>query len=532
MATTTIEPHEIIGQTTAHDDSGKRPALTSHRFRAPWMLPLAAVLLTIATRTIYLVSNRALFSADEATTGIMVRQILGGHFYTYFAGQHYGGTIEQYLEAFWYIVLRLPVNPLTLRLPLVLISALTCYVTYLTAKRIVGNPRAIIAALLFAVVPWFNIVGTTTSLGFYVAAQFLAIFSIYLALRITDGDSTQLRWGIAFGLCCGLALWTSITTIYLVLPAIVWVAPVAMRKFRLSVSAFAALLLGSAPLWVSTLINHTYPVPQSPINPIGVLQRLGNLFGPIAREYLGLTYAHARGGLAYWLQVLVEVCLIGLFLRASWRHRSGILRVLTLKTEGRDPINLLFLVPVVVVVSYVSSASTWYVGQPRYIMTTYPTFFIAIAYLCPTQLSKVARFVACTVVAGCVALSLGYFVTTTASPTLQQRDATLSRVISVLVADHEHDVYAGYWTAMPLEYLATNRVQVAVCIGAIRFPAIQHSVATHGPPVYIGSSLDGSNGVITRALKSHHLRFRARRIGFVTIYDHLSQGATPRRIGL
>jgi hypothetical protein len=532
MATTTIEPHEITGLTTAHNDSGKRLASTSPGFRAPWMLPLAAVVLTIAVRTIYLVSNRALFSADEATTGIMVRQILGGHFYTYYAGQHYGGTIEQYLEAFWYVVLRLPVNPLTLRLPLVLISALTCYVTYLTAKRIVGNPRAIIAAFLFAIVPWFNIVGTTTSLGFYVAAQFLAIFSIYLALRVTDGHSSQVGWGIAFGLCCGLALWTSITTIYLVLPAIVWVAPVALRQLRLSVSTLAALLLGSAPLWVSTVINHTYPVPQSPTNPIGVLQRLGNLFGPIAREYLGLTYAHARGGLAYWLQILIEVCLIGLFLRACWRHRSGILRVLTLRGEGREPINMLFLIPVVVIVSYASSASTWYVGQPRYVMATYPAFFIAIAYLCPTQFSKAARVAACAVLAGCVALSLGYFVTATASPTLQQRDATLSRVVSVLVADHEQDVYAGYWTAMPLQYLATDRLQVAVCIGAIRFPSIQHAVATHGPPVYVGSSLDGSDGVITRALTSHHLRFRARTIGFVTIYDDLSQGATPRRIGL
>ena len=39
------------------------------------------------------------FNADEATTGIMVRHILDGHGYVFYAGQDYGGALEQYLEA-------------------------------------------------------------------------------------------------------------------------------------------------------------------------------------------------------------------------------------------------------------------------------------------------------------------------------------------------------------------------------------------------------------------------------------------------
>jgi 4-amino-4-deoxy-L-arabinose transferase-like glycosyltransferase len=531
-ALSTLEPDRVSNPTSARIGCEERRTSRSHWIRDPWVSPLVAVVLTIAARIIYLASNRAPFSADEATTGIMVRQILSGKFYTYYAGQHYGGTIEQYLQALTYIVFRLPANPFTLRVPLVLLSGLTCYITYLCARRLVGNPRAAIAALLFAVVPWFNIVGTSNSFGFYVSGQCLAILSVYLAIRVTDRDGGSLWWSLAFGLCCGLALWTSITTIYLVLPAVIWVAPIVLRRFRLSALALLALVVGSAPLWISTLITHTFPAPQAPTNPIGIFQRLGNLFGPVAREFLGLTYEHARGGLPNWLQIVLEAGLIGLFLVAAWKRRSGILRVVTLRSKDRDPADMLFLVPVFVAIGYASSASTWYVGQPRYIMTTYPAFFIAVTCLFPVKVSNAARVGACALLAGWLALTLGFFVTTTASPTLQQRDATLSRVISNLVSEHELDAYADYWTAMPLDYLASSRVQVAVCIGSLRFPSIQRAVAAHGPPVYVGSTLDGSDQIIVHALESHHVHFRARTIGFVTIYDHLSRPASPARIGL
>ena len=78
-----------------------------------------AVLVTAAARLAYLLSPVMQFNADEATTGIMVRRILDGHGYVFYAGQDYGGTLEQYLEAAVYAVFRLPPNELTLRLPLV-----------------------------------------------------------------------------------------------------------------------------------------------------------------------------------------------------------------------------------------------------------------------------------------------------------------------------------------------------------------------------------------------------------------------------
>ena len=98
-----------------------------------------AVLVTAAARLAYLLSPVMQFNADEATTGIMVRRILHGHGYVFYAGQDYGGALEQYLEAAVYAVFRLPQNELTLRLPLVALSLLTCGLVYLVGRDMLGD---------------------------------------------------------------------------------------------------------------------------------------------------------------------------------------------------------------------------------------------------------------------------------------------------------------------------------------------------------------------------------------------------------
>ena len=142
------------------------PAPPRRRTLLPWLVA-AAVLVTAAARVAYLASPVMQFNADEATTGIMVRRILAGHGYVYYAGQEYGGALEQYLEAAVYAVTRLPQNPLTLRLPLVALCCLTCVLVYRVGRDVLGDPaRALVAAALYAVGPWFNVIGTVNSLGF------------------------------------------------------------------------------------------------------------------------------------------------------------------------------------------------------------------------------------------------------------------------------------------------------------------------------------------------------------------------------
>ena len=198
------------------------PAPPRRRTLLPWLVA-AAVLVTAAARVAYLLSPVMQFNADEATTGIMVRRILAGHGYVFYAGQDYGGALEQYLEAAVYAVTRLPQNPLTLRLPLVALCCLTCLLVYRVGRDVLGDPRrALVAAALYAVGPWFNVIGTVTSLGFYAAGQALGMVALWCALRADRG-----RWWLAgTGLAAGLGVWTAATALYLLIPVLVWLLPV------------------------------------------------------------------------------------------------------------------------------------------------------------------------------------------------------------------------------------------------------------------------------------------------------------------
>ena len=61
-------------------------------------------------------------------------------------------------------------------------------------------------------------------------------------------------------------------------------------------------------------------------------------------------------------------------------------------------------------------------------------------------------------------------------------------------------MYAGYWTAMPLQYVAGDRLAVASG-AASRFPAAQAAVAAApAPGVYVGSDHDGTGEGIRAAL--------------------------------
>ena len=86
----------------------------------------------------------------------------------------------------------------------------------------------------------------------------------------------------------------------------------------------------------------------------------------------------------------------------------------------------------------------------------------------------------------------------------------------------------GVW----LQYVAGDRLVVAVCSGVARFPEAQAAVAAAAAPVYVGSDHDGTGDRIRAALTDRHITFRSTRIGFLTVYDRLSVPAGPADLGL
>jgi 4-amino-4-deoxy-L-arabinose transferase-like glycosyltransferase len=498
------------------------PAPPRRRTLLPWLMA-AAVLVTAAARVVYLVSPVMQFNADEATTGIMVRRILAGHGYAFYAGQEYGGALEQYLEAAVYAVTRLPQNPLTLRLPLVALSCVTCVLVYRVGRDVLGDVRrALVAAALYAVGPWFNVIGTVTSFGFYAAGQVLGMVALWCALRADRGR----WWLLGLGLAAGLGTWTAATALYLLIPILVWLLPVLARDLRQWATLAGGFGLGALPLLGSLLVHPALPLPEDPAESSTVLERLGHLVGPMLRQYVGVTYSHTEGGLWVPLQVLAVAGLVAAYLVAVVRRR-GLVDFLRGRLDRRRPGDLLLAVPPVVVVLYAASNATWYTGTPRYLIGTFPLLAIGLAALVPSRPWPVPA----ALVAAAAALSVAFF------PTIQNRDtsaqyAALRQVAAQLAAEGEDRVWAGYWTATPLQYAAGDRITVATASGVRRFPDAQAAVERAPRFVYVGSDLDGTAAAFRAALDRRHVPYRARTFAFLTVFDRLSPSAGRRALDL
>jgi hypothetical protein len=214
-------------------------------------------------------------------------------------------------------------------------------------------------------------------------------------------------------------------------------------------------------------------------------------------------------------------------------RRSGLRDLVRLRVSRRRPADLLLAVPPTVVVLYAASDSTWYIGTPRYLLVTYPLLAVGLAALVPAGGRAASRVATLLVVVLSAVLSLGFFRDlATTQPSTRNRDAVLRQLTDRLVAERETRVYAGYWTAMPLQYVAGDRLVVAVCSGVPRFPEAQAAVAAVAAPVYVGSDHDGTGDRIRAALTDRQITFRSTRIGFLTVYDRLSVPAGPADLGL
>ncbi len=495
---------------------------------------LPAALLCAAARLWYLGGPAVQFNADEATTGLMVREILAGRHYVFYAGQDYGGTLEQYLQAAAYLLVPMPQTAWTLRLPLVALSMVTCVLVQLLAERVLGDrPRAAVAAVLFAVSPWFNVVGSVTALGFYVVGQTLTVAVLYGALRAGQPSAAPRadRWLAGTGLAAGLAVWTSPTALYVLVPAAVWLLPVLGRDARRWAAAVGGAVAGALPLLGWLLRHRTLPIPPEPAEASSVPQRFGNLVEPVLREYVGVAYPHGEGGLWLPLQVAVLVALTGAYAVAVAR-RAGLRDFWRLRVAGRRPADLLLAVPPVVVVLYVASDSTWYTGTPRYLLVTYPVLCVGLAALAPLT-RRAGRVATALAVAAAAVLSFGFFRDQALhQPSTRNRDAVLRQLTDHLVAAGETRVWAGYWTAMPLQYLAGDRLVVGVFAGVPRFPAAQAEVVAGPAPAYVGSDHDGTGERIRAALTDRGIAFRSTRVGLYTVYDRLSAPVRPADLGL
>lgn len=194
--------------------------------------------------------------ADNAVVGLMALHALRGHFYPFYWGQAYMGSIESLVVAPFLAILG--ANDLALSAGLLPWTLLWTLATSAIAAREAGVLACVLALLLCALAPSEVQYYQVTARGGYPETLALGAAIVWLALRLAGdelGKRSALAHGAVLGLVAGLAFWTN----WLVLPFYVGAGAALLAGGRRVlvrpwvVAAAIAFALGSAPFWIENV---------------------------------------------------------------------------------------------------------------------------------------------------------------------------------------------------------------------------------------------------------------------------------------
>lgn len=502
--------------------------------RTTWLLVAGACVLTIVVRVLFLLTPAGGLDGDEAVTGIMAQRMAAGDdLYVFFLGQTYNSAIEQYPQALLFAI-GLPETPLVLRIPQVLMAAVATLLVFLLGRRMLRQPwHAVLAAYLFALGPYFQIWKGARSFGSYSAQLIIGLVALLLATDPRLGERRSLWFGL--GLCTGLTYWLSLSGYYLVLPALLWAAATLWKRLDALATVAAGCAVGFLPIVYSTLTAGAFPIPRPGYQHTTPLDRFENLFDEVGRQFVGVAFINGAPG---WPVGVGRAALWGLTAllvgAVAWRWR-GLLDLATLRQEHRRPSDLLIVCLVLTAVAFVASRYAWFTTEPRYLHTAYPVLVLALVRLIPGERARppLRAVVAVLVTSFVVAPSLTLLVTR-ADDVPGDPEADLREVVDVLTDEGQTEVYANYWTAMPLQFHAGDRLQVGSLIAPERLLDERWAVDADPDPAWVAARGPNSDDVTPMlvALQQAGITFRQRTFGDVSVFDRFSRPVRPWEIGL
>ena len=232
----------------------------------------------------------ALIWFDEATRGLMARDVLRGDFPFFMYGQAFMGAIDGYLHALAFALLDDSVA--TLRTGAVLASLGHVAMVGLLASRIFGSGRWAIAV---ALVPSpFLLKWAGDARLAYGALLVLTPLCLVLAMSAVESRSTASRTRalLVLALVGGLCWWINLLfTAVLAACAVTLV----LRRPRLGWAAVLApstFLLGSAPVWLFAAVHGRLPIVSVPLAPRrAIMEYTGNLLATALPTVIGVPYA-------------------------------------------------------------------------------------------------------------------------------------------------------------------------------------------------------------------------------------------------
>jgi 4-amino-4-deoxy-L-arabinose transferase-like glycosyltransferase len=138
----------------------------------------------------------------------------------------------------------------SMRLPVLLMCALSVWLTFLIARRFLPAPFAAFSALLLAADPIFLLTGTF-DWGPVALQHLLALLMVWATLRANE--TADWRWAAAAGFACGLGIWDKVSFLWILgglLAATLLLARAPAlrlcRNPRLAAAALAGAALGAA----------------------------------------------------------------------------------------------------------------------------------------------------------------------------------------------------------------------------------------------------------------------------------------------
>jgi len=222
-----------------------------NKLRENWLL-IAVVGGAVLLKTVLLALDAVPFNSDEAVVALMARHILQGERPWFFYGQAYMGSLDAYLVAGAFALLRESV--LAVRVVQIALFTAVLLTGYPVALRITGDRRtARLTVLLMAFPPVLLTLYTTVSLGGY--GEALLAGNLLLWWGHCLGHEEANRWGLwlAWGLIGGLGFWAFGLTLVYLAPMALWLLrqqPDHAPRFTLAAMGFA---VGSFPWWLGNL---------------------------------------------------------------------------------------------------------------------------------------------------------------------------------------------------------------------------------------------------------------------------------------
>ncbi len=329
---------------------------------------------------VWILSSHALGTVDmdEAVSGLMARHVFDGDVKVFFWGQSYGGTQEAFATGALFAVFG--ASALALKIVPVLLYAAAALLVWRVGRRIVGEPAAMIAAVVFWIGPTFFVLRSTKAYGFYGTAWVVGLAILLAALRLRDRVTTaEVAW---LGFLVGLGWWATPQVVFVAVPTSVWLCLRAPRVLRQAPVAAGSALVGASP-WLVWNVTHGWGSLDTAIF-AGIpdnsyLDHLRGFFNPLLPMALGLRVPYSRKWIlgegwskAVYLALLVAfAAAVVRWLLRSPRHRGSA----DLAGNGE----VLLLIAVAYPFLYSLSPTAFYLDECRYLFLLSPVVALLVA---------------------------------------------------------------------------------------------------------------------------------------------------------